>query len=104
MEVEVIGGAAPPPPDRKAIRPNPVAVGFIEEEMLAVSCRMDERRKWEQCGAGTWTLDDHGACDNNANVGMSDVARRRRCGEIAYLCPSQSESGRNLIEPSHHLL
>lgn len=39
MEVEVIGGAAPPPrppPDRKAIRPNPVAVGFIEEEMLAV--------------------------------------------------------------------
>lgn len=31
-----------------------------------------------QCGAGTWTLDDHGACDNNANVGMSDVARRRR--------------------------
>lgn len=45
MEVEVIGGAAPPPPDRKAIRPNPVAVGFIEEEMLAVSCRMDERRK-----------------------------------------------------------
>lgn len=28
-----------------------------------------------QCGAGTWTLDDHGACDNNANVGMSDVAR-----------------------------
>lgn len=36
MEVEVIGGAAPPPLDRKAIRPNPVAVGFIEEEMQAV--------------------------------------------------------------------
>lgn len=45
MEVEVIGGAAPPPQDRKAIRPKPVAVGFIEEELLAVSCRMDERRK-----------------------------------------------------------
>lgn len=37
IEVKVIGGAASSPLDRKAICPNPVAVGFIEEEMLAVS-------------------------------------------------------------------
>lgn len=38
--------------DGKVICPYPAAVCFIEEEMLAVSCRTDEMRKWEQCKAG----------------------------------------------------
>lgn len=44
MEVEVIGGAFFLR-DGKVICLYPAAVCFIEEEMLAVSCRTDEMRK-----------------------------------------------------------
>lgn len=44
MEVEVIGGAFLLR-DGKVICLYPAAVCFIEEKMLAVSCRMDEMRK-----------------------------------------------------------
>lgn len=82
MEVDVIGGAFLLR-DGKVICLYPAAVFFIEEEMLAVSCRTDEMRKLDS---------DYDASDD-IEVEMPNIAGEVKMA-LLHIFPSFSRRGK----------